>query len=219
MSHIVSRQPWGVIDLDTREGRIFFQQDWHYNWLLRPPLADWTIQEKRYFHNTLDRQVWGRWSMRIRFPVRLTPGVASPSATARELIARVGARGVPINFDVHWVLGPGHWQVNVTKIAHGDSVRSNVNFTTRIINLDTEDFIPHDVETDGGVAGHNFLTAPHEYGHTLDNPDEYTNDSPNLADTSSTMNIGNQIRPRHLHLIVDTLNTMLPGVTFSAPVR
>ena len=60
-----------------------------------------------------------------------------------------------------------------------------------------------------------FRTMTHEFGHTIKSPDEYIATSPFLADTASIMNIGQQIRKRHLELIITQLNTMLPNCQFS----
>lgn len=31
MSHLISRQPWGVLDVDTVADRVFFQQAWRHS--------------------------------------------------------------------------------------------------------------------------------------------------------------------------------------------
>jgi hypothetical protein len=87
------------------------------------------------------------------------------------------------------------------------------------------------------------MALKNQYGHTLDNDDEYNAVSPDwptgfdrlnpgaylntaidyvtrlahLADTKSLLNIGSQIRARHLHLILDALNRLTPGCVWSAP--
>jgi hypothetical protein len=212
MSHIVSRQPWGVIDLDTTAGRVFFQQDWHYTWtLFTPALPAWRQAEKRAFHNTLDRQIWGTWSNRVRLRVSGTSDFAKKFAAA----------GVPINFDIHWVSGVSHWNVTVRKMPAGSDPTtfiSNVSFATRTINLDTADLDPYAAANAAGQSTGKFYAGPHEFGHAIDAGDEYNAGSPDLADTSSIMNVGRFIRPRHLQRIVDTLNTMIPNTTFAAPV-
>ena len=210
MSHLVSRQPWGVVDLDTSAGRIFFQQDWFYNWTVGPHATSWTLQQRRNFHNQLDRQIWGRWSNRIRMRV----------AGATVFCQRFAASGVPINFDIHWVLSPGHWTVNVRKMPPGStptSFISNVTFATRTIELDSADLDSYSAANDTGVSNPQFRPGPHEFGHALNAPDEYNAGSPHLADSTSIMNIGTQVRGRHLHLIVGALNALTPGCNWSAP--
>lgn len=48
------------------------------------------------------------------------------------------------------------------------------------------------------------------------NGDEYNKSSPFYADPHSLMNIGRQMRPRHVELIATTLNEMVPGCQFTA---
>jgi hypothetical protein len=208
MSHIVSNQPWGVIDLDTREGRIFLQQNWFYVWTEMPLASAWTLAERRSFHRATDLMIWGRWSNGIRLKITGT----------HPFCKQYAASGVPINFDVKWVTRPGHWQVYAHKTPPGTDVgayHQSVNFSARIINLYTSKLAPYAAGNAAGVSRPNFRSTPHEFGHTLGSPDEYTTASPYLADVASTMNIGDQIRARHLQLVLTTLNTMLPGATFS----
>jgi hypothetical protein len=57
-------------------------------------------------------------------------------------------------------------------------------------------------------------------GNATANPDEYVQTSPNLADSSSIMNIGRDLRRRHLTAVIAELNKMVPDLTFAivAPV-
>ncbi|MBL8233142.1 MAG: hypothetical protein JNL98_31880 [Bryobacterales bacterium] len=214
MSHVVRNEPWGVVDIVLNEGRIFFQQDWYYIWQVRPPLADWNQAERRNFHNTADRQIWSVWSNRVRIPVRLG---ANPDARATDLVNRTRGQ-VPINFDIRWVTRPGHYTVTAVKTHAGSSDRSEVDFGARTITFYSHDLPASGACTDAGVCTPNgFRTAPHEFGHTFDIDDEYGAGSPHIADTNSIMSIGNRVRPRHLQLIVDTLNRMMPGCVFSVP--
>jgi hypothetical protein len=207
MGHVVSHQPWGTLDIDTGEGRIFVQQDWRYHWVVLPPAAAWSLEEQRHFHQVTDRSIWGRWSNRIRLHV----------AGATEFCRRFSS-GVPINFDVRWVVTGGHWQVNANKTPPGTPVaryHQSVAFATRVINLYTSKLPSYTAANAAGVSRPNFKSTPHEFGHALGNPDEYVAGSPQLGDVTSTMNIGNEIRGRHLTLITTTLNGMMPGCTFS----
>jgi hypothetical protein len=70
---------------------------------------------------------------------------------------------------------------------------------------------------DAGQISNRFRSGPHEFGHTMALPDEYNAGSTHLADTTSIMNIGTQVRRRHLQLTVDALNSLLPNVKFTAP--
>jgi hypothetical protein len=208
MGHVVSRQPWGTIDVDTTAGRVFLQQDWRYHWAALPPAAPWTLAEKRSFHHETDRRIWGRWSNRIRLRV----------SGAAEFSRRFAVSQVPINFDVRWVTTGGQWRVNANKTPPGTSVTAyhqSVNFGARIINLYTSKLSTYTAANDNGVSRPGFRSTPHEFGHALGNPDEYLTGSPHLPDAASTMTIGNQIRDRHLALVLTTLNTMIPGCVFS----
>ena len=210
MSHIVRNRPWGTVDLILHENRVFFQQNWFYHWLTEPGVNPWTYPERLHFHNSLDRQIWARWSNRIVLQVQGTTPLAR----------RLARTGVPINFDVRWVRVNGHWDVFARKLPRGGSYRSNVLFGRRVINLDSEDLAPHIAcRDDRTTCAENFLTVPHEFSHTLDNRDEYNRASPYYADTASIVNIGGKVRARHLHLIVTELNTMVRGCTFSVPAE
>jgi hypothetical protein len=206
MAHLVAMEPWGAVDLDTTEGRVFVQQDWYYVWSNVPPANDWSLGEKRNFHNTLDRHIWAQWSDRLRI---------YPSGN-HELARQFRTNGLRLTFDVRWITVPGHWTVNVRKLVAGGNYRSNVSFGTRVIELDSEDLTAHTVANAAGKQAPRFRTGPHEFGHTLRNPDEYGQRAANLADTQSVMNIGRQMRPRHAQLIVDTLRRLVPACSFRA---
>jgi len=210
MGHITRTPVWGSIDLDTTEGRVYFKQKWLYHWSLWPGVTDvWTYKEKLRFHTRVDISIWRVWSNKLK----LTVAGAAPFA------AKFAATGVPINFDVEWILsGTPHYTVTVFKMPAGSTAtthRSNVNFGARTIELDTADVGTHAVANAAGATNPNFETPPHEFSHTLNNPDEYNAGSPHIADSSSLVNIGNQVRARHIRLILAELNTMIPGVTFS----
>jgi hypothetical protein len=235
VSHLVSNQPWGSIDLDTTAGRVFFQEEWFYNWTVMPGATPWTVAQRRHFHNTLDRQIWGRWSNRIRLRV----------SGATPFCRRFAASGVPINFDIRWVLRPGHWTVNARKMPPGSNPTtfiSNVVLATRVINLDSADLASYAVSNAAGASNPRFAAGPHEFGHTLHNFDEYNAPTPPtpprslgdlgrfaadfgayardlalLLDAASILNIGTQVRARHLHLILQALNGLTPGCTWTAP--
>ena len=66
-------------------------------------------------------------------------------------------------------------------------------------------------------------TVPHEFGHTLPDrsgsaspvDDEYNAGHPFLGDTDSLMNIGHQVRSRHVQAVIDELNQMLSDLRFA----
>lgn len=207
MSHLVKREPWGVVDFVMDENRVFVQQDWFYTWTVNPGATDWTIQQKRHFHNTLDKQIWGVWSDHVRIKVD----------GSTPLAKRFHGHPLRLTFDIRWVLKTGHWDVHVRKLPAGSNPTtfiSNVTFSTRKIELDSADLEAYQASNAAGKT-RSFRAGPHEFSHTMDNPDEYGATSPHLPDTSSIVNIGNQVRPRHLHLTIAALNSLSLGTTFS----
>ena len=209
MAHLVSRQSWGVIDFDDVTGRIFVQEDWQYRWRQWPGVTQpWSYAQKRATHRRIDQSIWAVWSNRLSLDVRARSGPPP----------RFGTRA-PVNFDVRWALTNGHWTVTVWKMPPGADPtlhRSFVDPSTNEIELNTADLMPREAGNDAGASTSNFLTAPHEYAHTMDNPDEYETGSPHLADTASLVNIGRQVRGRHLHLLIAALNALAPKLVFSA---
>ncbi|KYF68178.1 hypothetical protein BE11_36385 [Sorangium cellulosum] len=110
------------------------------------------------------------------------------------------------------------------KLNHGTpSPRSWVDFGARTIHLDQLDMVPHAVGNAAHQSRSRFYTIPHEFGHTLPTAagsalpvdDEYRAGHAHLADTDSLMNIGRQVRSRHVQAVVDELNAMLPDLQFS----
>jgi hypothetical protein len=208
VSHITREKTWGTIDLITHEGRIFFQQRWKYNWLATPPVSPWTLAEKRRFHNSVDTQIWRHWSNRIRFAIT---GSAPLCRRYRE---------ISINFDARWVLSNEHWTVAASKLPAGSTpttVISNVDRANMTINLDSADLASYEACNAAGRC-RDFRAVPHEFGHTFPGVnDEYNAGHPNLGDTDSRMNIGDQLRTRHLQPLLNELNTMVADCTFSHP--
>ena len=93
--------------------------------------------------------------------------------------------------------------------------RSFVLEGTHQIELNTADLAPRAADNAAGASTNRFVTPPHEFAHTITNPDECNVGSPYLIDTQSLVNIGNLVRGRHLHLVVDALNAMHVGEVFS----
>lgn len=125
----------------------------------------------------------------------------------------------PVNFDARWVLTGGHWTVTVWKMPLGVGPtlhRSFVRASTNEIELNTADLAPRGAGNAAGASNTRFVTPPHEYAHTMNNPDEYGAGSPHLSDSTSLVNIGSQVRGRHMHLLADALNAMAPHLVFSA---
>lgn len=212
MGHVTRETNWCSIDIDTALGRVFLQERWQYQWLVAAGQTAWTLEQKRNFHNRADRAIWAAWSNRIK----LRAAGASPFAT------RFNHRDIPINVDIRWVTARPHWNVNVTKIAPGAFATSSVQWTARIITLDSNDT---NLRTfTGAAAGRPTTTqmpVAHEFGHALGNTsvlgrgDEYVAGSTNVADNASIMNVGHGLRVRHFRTIIGELDQMIPGTTFS----
>ena len=211
MTQHTSKQRWGTVFFDDETGHILVREDWQYQWLLyRGVHEPWSYAQQRAIHNRLDRSVWGRWSNHLAFDVRAKSGPTPSFGTQ-----------VRIDFDIRWVLHGGNWMVRMYKMpANATSTThiSYVHWPTYSIELDTADFKSYDAPNAAGIWGHDIRAVPHEFGHTFFNDDEYTAGSPFLWDASSIMNVGREVRSRHVGLIVGTLNHMMPNLVFSAPL-
>jgi len=212
MGHVVRDTTWCVIDIDTVGGHVFLQQRWRYNWSVLPPMASWTPGEQRDFHTRADRNIWAAWSNRARLNVH------GSSAFARSF----AGRAITINLDIRWVTARNHWTVTVTKIPPGTFRTSSVNWTARAISLDTNDFVTRTICTSATPAVcSRQVPVAHEFGHAAGNTsvlsrgDEYPSTSPHAGDNASILHSGNQLRSRHFQTIIDEMNSMIPGTTFS----
>lgn len=211
MAHVTSKLPWCDIDIDTSRGTVFLQQKWKYNWLLGSGVTAWTATEKKSFHNRADKYIWNSWSNRVTLKVN----------GGSSFAGRFRTGGLILNLDIRWVTLGEHWKVNVTKLTPGVFQRSNVHWNTRIINLDTNDFNVRTNCIGTPSVCHRQTPVTHEFGHAAGNTvvlgrgDEYPASSPHSGDHASIMNIGSQLRQRHFRTIIDELNKMIPGTTFS----
>lgn len=208
MRYITAERDWGTLQIDTSAGIILLREDWQYEWTtLGHGVKEWTYPQKQHFHNRLDREIWGRWSARIPLYVK----GSAPFA------ANFALKPLKLDFDIHWVLHRGQWRVKVFKVFPNTSpniARAFVIFGQRTITLYSTIFRPYDAGNAANHIGHNFVAGPHEFGHTMNNPDEYLPESPYLQDTNSLMNVGREVRKRHMELILEVLNTMIPGAVF-----
>lgn len=211
MAHVTKELPWCVIDIDTLTGRVFLQQRWKYTWLLRPPMTAWTATERSAFHSNADKAIWASWSNKAKLKV------VGTSAFAKKFIGK----GLPINLDIRRVTSGHHWTVNVTKVNPSTFVTSNVRWASRIINLDTNDFQTKNFTHTTAPLKTIQYAVSHEFGHaagntsTLGRGDEYKTGHAHFSDHGSIMHSGNQLRARHFQTILDEMNKMIPGCTFS----
>lgn len=203
------------MDIYIEEDRniILIQEKWEYKWLSK--VTHWTITEKRKFHEMADLRIWKQWGGHFKLKVKGTSSFALKHKNTT----------FTVNFDIKWVFTNSHWTVNITKIAPGKIKKSSVNWIDKIINLDTEDTKLNCKRIHGGT---NFCQYPisHEFGHTIGNSiyakngrksmygDEYNLNGGLKLDYSSIMNVGNELRNRHLDYILIELSTMIPNTTF-----
>lgn len=206
MSHVARDIAWCVIDINTNSGRVFFQERWQYTWIVADGVSAWTLAEKRRFHHRADNAVWRAWSNKARLRVTGT------SDFAKKFLGKE----LPIDLDIRWVLADPHWSVTVNKIPKGAHVTSFVEWESRKISLDTEDFKPSIFDNGPGKPKDKLIPVAHEFGHTLgaDQDDEYTAGSPHLADHRSILNHGNKLRSRHFKNILEEMNKMIADTTF-----
>lgn len=189
------------IYLESYRQIILIRQKWRYNWLNEMGTRSWNLSEKSDFHDRLDSIIWNTWGGHYKVkPV----GNSDFANKYRDKV-------FTINFDIQWVIENPHWNVNVRKILKGTFHRSNVRWNNREINLDTEDTkMRKDVKQ---------IPAAHEFGHAIGYLyDEYHQDfSINRGfdfDQDSIMNIGMELRNRHLDYIIYQLNTIYSNTRF-----
>lgn len=197
--------------IEEKENIILIQQKWQYIWHTKT--TPWNIAEKRKFHKEAELIINKIWSSYFKLKVE----------GSSDFVKRNIKTIFTVNFDIKWVLANPHWTVNITKILPDDFLRSNIIWDIRQINIDTEDLKFSLKKIINSQTYHQFPIA-HEFGHTVGNApiighsDEYNAD-PKInggfqSDYSSLMNVGNQLRNRHLDYILKELNTMLPDTTF-----
>jgi hypothetical protein len=213
MPHIVKALDWCTIDIVVHEARVFVEQRWLYSWQVQTPMAPWSLSEKRAFHKEVNKQIWASWSDRVKLSVAGTSEFAKKFATTR----------LPINLDIRWVLSDGQWTTTAWKMRDDNIEISSIDWGTRSVTLYANDMAPRSACTSAvpQVCTTGFRTMPHEFGHAIGNTavlgrgDEYNAGSANLADTTSIMNIGTQLRTRHFRTLLEAMNTMIPGTTFA----
>jgi hypothetical protein len=201
------------MDIFIEEDRntILVQEKWQYNWSTRA--TPWTIREKRKFHQSADTLISKIWEKYFKLKIN---DLSNFTVKHQDSI-------FTINFDIKWVLTNPHWTVNVIKIAPWGVETSYVIWDQRIINLDTED-IKSNYKSYFDLKDYYQFPITHKFWHSVGSvpisghSDEYHHD--NRINGSfklgypSVMNVGNELRKRHLDYILNQLNTMLPNTTF-----
>jgi hypothetical protein len=202
------------ITVEEAGSNIFVQQKWKYEWLNDLNTTQWTYAQKKHLHDKIDTLIWRKWSG--HFKIKTTGNSAFSK--------KHSSSGFTMNFDIKWVLSNEHWLVRVRKIVSGTFKTSNVKWPSRIINLDTEDILIRK-STRGGRTFYKYPVL-HEFGHAIGNSvhasqgmhgDEYKANNPFKSDQSSIMNLGNELRKRHIEYLLQELNKMIPDTTFYCP--
>jgi hypothetical protein len=219
MGHIVRIEPWGVVDLDTAKRRIFVRQDWEYEWLVAAGQESWSAEEQLAFHRAADRAVWAHWSNRAQIQVRNDGYDRRPQTD--HFNWEIAGAALSLTFDIRMVRANGHWLVKAQKNDPGETPkpRAKVDTIKNVILLYATDLLVHRATRFDGDKWHEgFSVHAHEFGHTIGKVDEYEAGRPHYDDVGSIMNVGRQLRARHLSQICGTLRAMVPGCRFSAVV-
>jgi hypothetical protein len=222
MAHLVRTEPWGTIDLDTTHRRIFIREDWQYRWVTAQGQPAWTPEEQIAFHRAVDRAVWVHWSNRARILARSVGVTRHPATDDRKW--EINGVALVISFDVRMVRGGGHWRVTATKVdpATRPKPRAEVKNEKNEIELYTTDLLVKKAIRFEGDSWHvGFSVQAHEFGHTvlgLESDDYKPASNPNFDDRESIMNVGEQLRARHLRTVCEALASMVPGCRFTALV-
>lgn len=218
MSHVRQDTSWCTIDVDTTNGKIVVLERWQYAWLGTPR---WTLAEKQRFHARAEREIWSAWSNRAHLRVE----------GSSDFAKRFRGREIPVFMDIRWVLAKPHWMVEVTKVPRNQLIRSQVHWSSRRIELDSNDFTSR--RTCFGPTKNvcvDQVPVAHEFGHTLgnigaihpDRNDEYndgvtsgTRASPYVGDVHSMMHRGNALRERHFDHLLTELYELIADTEFS----
>jgi hypothetical protein len=233
----------GQIRLNTKFGEVRFTQRWRYHFTTQHGAAPWTPDEERAYHFLLKQMIWMRWNSRRPVPIRATDddttrsiakllnegnGIVFRVSGKSDFARKFAAEYIPIEFDVLISVKRPHWHMRVRKLdpsklaggKHPTQVfRDNVDFDSRSINLSYENREPFQAcsEGRGSQCQDDFLTFPHEFGHSLGyGTDEYAAGAAKHADVKSIMNIGHELRQRHLEWVRSQINLINPHTTFPA---
>jgi len=141
-----------------------------------------------------------------------------------DFAKRFSGRQIPVFMDIRWVLAEPHWTVNVTKVPKDLVKLSRVDWTARVITLDTNDFATRTecFGLDRSICVSQVPIA-HEFGHTIGNigsihrerEDEYKLTSRYVSDFHSIMHRGNQLRERHFAHLLTELYELIPDTEFT----
>jgi len=201
---VVSKElPWARIEVDIIKGKVTVIQRWFYTWISAMGAAAWTDKEKKDFHAEVARLIASR--------------IVKKKVKVKAKNACLVNEELDLDFVIGWSLeAHKHWLVYARKLPAGSTpttLISEVRAADRLIYLDSADTANYNV-CNAANACRDFNAVPHEFIHTMNGPDEY-NGGTYLPDTDSVLNIGNQLRERHIKLLLDELNKMITGYTFT----
>ncbi len=210
MSNYSKCSQWMDIYIEEYRNTILIKERWKYNWLNEPGTSPWTYIEKKNFHNKCDKLIWNIWGNYFDLE----------AIGDSDFVKRNKNKLFHVNFDIEWVLSNPHWTVNVLKRKDDVFYRSNVSWESRTIKLASKDYMA--VERVDSRGPHSQYTVAHEFGHAVGNTgyfqgmhaDEYKKKSEFFNDKSSMMNIGNELRERHLDYIMANLCVIIPNTSF-----
>jgi len=202
------------IYIEEERKKIIIRQKWRYFWHESVGTSPWTYEEQKEFHNNVDRLIWNNWGEYFNLKATGNSDFAKKNQGKRW----------DVDFDIEWVLHSEHWKVNVTKYPsnHIGMITSSVAWDAKEIKLDTKDTRPQARSRNGNQ----YLQYPvvHEFGHAAGNSifartnmhgDEYKPTSTFYHDKNSLMNIGSELRDRHLDYILEELNGVIINTRFS----
>lgn len=231
----------GRISINLDSGSIRLVQRWKYRFTLdqtggaHGQKADaWTDDEQRDFHFAARSIIWKFWNSRQPLPQSSDPteqafvdllnahaGISFSVSGSSDFAQRFAGRQLPIEFDILIAnKKPAHFVVIVKKMLPGRNFRPFVDENLRHINLAKTHNERVKVGQDGrnGATNDDFYYTPHEFGHALGyGVDEYEIGAVNRKDVESLMNIGKEVRPRHLKAVATQLSFMIPKTRFNLP--
>jgi hypothetical protein len=162
---------------------------------------NWTGAEKSNFMSTVRTALTDKWSEKYRLTTASTVPIVKDVGVLFDVDCRMDMS----------VFSHSHWNLNIVKAdafvtsyvcGGGGSFITNGEVSLDSLDMDWK----YGPNTQRGVV--------HEYGHILGYRDEYTNSTTNaaednphwLTDTTSVINIGEAVRPRHYTLLTSWLN-------------
>lgn len=185
----------GDYDIEIVESRcaIIVRQKWLFIWV-----GNWSMYEQSIYKDKLLTLIEGSWT---GFYVEVTGD--------SDFAKNNKGRRWDIVFEIEEVEHTEHWQIMISKDnarnkCSSSALRQRIQFSLKSLDYNIKHAVdyPRDNRT-----GHRY-TARHEFFHSLEpklNQDEYNKSNPSFHDTNSLMNLGSQVRSRHLSTFMTAL--------------